>query len=153
MRNLWKNVIDMPPVWLLVFMLGVWAQARIFNPIRLDLTAAVWLGWLFVGLGVTGTALAVLEFRRHKTTVIPKNIPAKMVTSGVFGLSRNPIYLADAMVLLGVVLLQHSIVGLVGVPIFMGLIEKRFIKGEEAALLGKYGDSFEAYCARTRRWL
>ena len=153
MKSLWKNVIDMPPVWLLIFMVAVWAQARVYNPGRIDSPIVSAIGWFCIVAGVVTTALAVGEFRRNRTTVIPRNVPDAMITGGVFRVSRNPIYLADALVLFGVALLQHSLIAVVIVPVFMVLIEQRFIKGEEAALQAKYGAAYAEYCARTRRWL
>jgi protein-S-isoprenylcysteine O-methyltransferase Ste14 len=43
--------------------------------------------------------------------------------------------------------------GLILVPIFMAVIRTRFILGEEAGLRARFGPAFEAYAARTRRWL
>ncbi|MFQ5438996.1 MAG: methyltransferase family protein [Paracoccaceae bacterium] len=152
MQKLWRNVIDMPPVWLLVFMALVWVQTRVFNPGGLDLPIVRAVGWLVVALGIFLMGFSIAMFRRHKTSVIPRNRPDHMITTGPFRFSRNPIYLADALVLLGFALLMGSAPGILSVAAFMALIEFRFIRGEEAVLRDTRPEAFANYCKQTRRW-
>jgi protein-S-isoprenylcysteine O-methyltransferase Ste14 len=153
MVYLWRNVIDMPPVWLLAFMAAVWGQARIWNPLGFDATLTLWLGWEFIIAGLALALWAAFYFLSHKTSVVPRNTPKAMISDGPYRISRNPIYLADAMILLGFALLQGSPVGILTVPVFMAIIWTRFIKGEEAGLRATFPEEFDAYTTRTRRWL
>ncbi len=153
MKYLWKNVIDMPPTWLFIFMGLAWIQARTYNPAALVSGSWFWTGWLIIALGVALAAVSFLMFRRHGTSVVPRNTPKAMITTGPYRFSRNPIYLADALILLGFVLLQGSVVGLAFVPVFMALIQARFITGEEMGIRAEFGEVFDHYCLTTRRWL
>jgi len=153
MKSLWKNAIDMPPVWLLAFLAAVWVQARWFNPGHYSGTLSYFLGWLLILLGLAIATVSIAMFRRHKTTVIPKNIPSAMITNGPYRYSRNPIYLADASILLGFIVLKGSILGLIFLPLFIMVIQSRFIRGEEAGLAAEFPDQFKAFCASTRRWI
>ncbi len=148
------KAIDIPPVWLGLFLLLAWGQARV-------LPIAAWpdggpsetVGTTLVALGLALMAAAVAMLVTGKTTPIPHRAPAALVTGGVFRLSRNPIYLGDVLVLLGFVLRWEAAIALGLVPGFIVLIERRFIRDEEARLREAFGTEFDAYCARVRRWV
>ena len=145
--------IDLPPVWLAVFLSLAWVQAHRLplGPQGGALTDLI--GGLAVGGGVLLVVLAVIEMRRARTTVIPHREAAALVTSGIFRFSRNPIYLGDALVLTGVILFWGAWPSLLLVPVFGWLITDRFILDEERRLAARFGRTFEAYVARTPRWL
>lgn len=146
--------IDIPPIWLLVFLVATWWIGRL-APFGLSIDGALTqlLGGLLVGGGLLLMVLAVLEMRRHRTTVIPHMKAASLVTSGIFNYSRNPIYLGDAMILAGLALRWDAVLALVFVPVFMLIIEKRFILAEERMLRQTFTADFGRYYATTRRWL
>lgn len=146
--------IDMPPVWLLGALLLAWVQKTSygfglgFGPVWADL-----LGGLLVGSGLILMALAVYEMNRHRTTVIPHREADRLVTSGIFKRTRNPIYLGDSMILLGMILYWDAVLALPLVPVFVWVIEKRFIEPEESHLRRKFVAEFARYSQQTRRWL
>ncbi|MFZ5710689.1 MAG: methyltransferase family protein [Pseudomonadota bacterium] len=142
---------ESPPTWLLAFGLAVWLQAR-FLPLAPPGPAARMSGWVLIAAGLVLVTLAVAAFRRERTTILPRETPTRLLSSGVYALSRNPIYLADALVLAGWALL-HDRAALVLVPLFMIVIERRFIRGEEEGLRAAFGEAFSDYAARVRRWL
>lgn len=148
-----RKWIDLPPVWLAVFLGLAWVQAtRLPVPpsggALIDL-----LGGLMVGGGLVLMALAVIQMRQAGTTVIPHQRPDALVDSGVFARSRNPIYLGDALVLGGVILFWDAWPSLVLVPLFVWLITDRFILPEEARLRDAFGARFDTYAKRVRRWI
>ncbi|MBM1219447.1 isoprenylcysteine carboxylmethyltransferase family protein [Ponticoccus sp. SC2-23] len=145
--------IDLPPIWLAGFIVCTFALGRagIFGGVFgdwADLPGAV-----LVGLGVLLMLLAVVQMTRHRTTVIPHRDADALVTTGIFGLSRNPIYLGDALVLAGAVLIFGPPVACLLVPLFMLVIRQRFILPEEARLSRRFGSEFESYARRVRRWI
>ncbi len=145
--------IDIPPVWLLAFAVVAWLQAA-YWPLGLSFGGA-WAdlaGGLLVGGGLVLMAMAFAEFRRHKTTVIPHQEADRLITSGIFKRSRNPIYLGDALILTGLILRWDAVLALPLVPIFFWIIEKRFILAEEDRLRRKFRMDFARYCEKTRRW-
>jgi protein-S-isoprenylcysteine O-methyltransferase Ste14 len=95
---------------------------------------------------------ALLQFRRHRTTVMPRETPVAMIDSGIYRLSRNPIYLADTLFLAGAALWWDA-ASLLLVPLFVMIITRRFILGEESGLRAVFGATFDRYAAQTRRWL
>ncbi len=148
-----KNALDLPPVWLLLFMLVVWRVSLIWNPLGFDSRAAGWIGWVLIALGLGLMIWAFTQFLSHKTSVVPRNIPSTLIARGPYRFSRNPIYLADALVLLGFSLLMGSGIGIILVPVFMRVIEIRFIMSEEAGIWATYPDTADQFFAATRRWL
>jgi protein-S-isoprenylcysteine O-methyltransferase Ste14 len=145
--------IDLPPVWLAVFLALAWIQARNL-PLGPPGGAVTDLaGGLLVGAGVLAMIFAVLELRRARTTVIPHLAPDALVTTGIFARSRNPIYVGDALVLAGLCLRWEAWPSLVLVPLFLWLLTDRFVLAEEARLRAAFGSQFDAYAAQVRRWL
>ncbi|WP_420542211.1 methyltransferase family protein [Sediminimonas qiaohouensis] len=146
--------IDLPPVWLLLACVAAWAQPRLidaglsFGGVWADFAAG-----LLVGGGVLLMLLAVYEMRQHRTTIMPHREADQMVTSGIFSRSRNPIYLGDVLVLAGVVLTVDAPLALPLIPIFLWIIERRFVIPEENRLRRKFRADFARYCQKTRRWL
>lgn len=153
MRKLWNTVIDMPPVWLIAFLVAVWLQTSFWNPLDYSTPFLVKFGYALIGAGVWLMILSIYLFWRHKTSVVPRRIPAKIITDGPYSWSRNPIYLADVVILAGYSISQGSVIGLLLVPVFMRVIYHRFINGEEAGMRREFGAAYETYCDETRRWL
>lgn len=142
--------IDFPPVWLAGFA-AIGGLVGRLAPIELGMNSIIGAGLILVGLVLMLAAAAQMLMAR--TTVIPHRDPSALVMGGVFGLSRNPIYLADALVLAGLYLHWDALVALPLVAVFMAIITRRFIRPEEARLHAIFGEVFDEYRARTRRWL
>jgi protein-S-isoprenylcysteine O-methyltransferase Ste14 len=96
----------------------------------------------------------VLEFRRARTTVNPVN-PASsaLVVRRVYRLTRNPMYLGFALLLLAFALGLGKLSGLLAVMVFMAYLQHFQIRPEEAALRTRFGAAFDRYCQQVRRWL
>lgn len=148
-----KPTLDLPPVWLLGALALVWALHRLAPGLALGWWWLSPLGWLLIAAGVLAMGLAVVALVRHRTTLIPRQTPSALVTAGIFRLSRNPIYLGDALVLTGAVLVWDVWPALALVPAFVLLITRRFILAEEAALRAGFGAEADAWFDRVRRWL
>ncbi len=147
-----KTLFDWPPLWLCLC-LALAYGLRQPNPWPVIGGIQGGLGIGLVVLGLLLMVLAVWEMARARTTVIPRQSPKALVTSGIFRLTRNPIYLGDAMVLLGAILWWRAALALPLVPAFMLVIHWRFIRGEETALKSAFPDSFAAWAAQVRRWI
>ena len=146
--------IDVPPVWLAAALALAWAQAR-YAPMGLGFGTGVadFLGGVLIGGGLILIVLAAWEMRRAHTTIIPNREADKLVTSGIFKRSRNPIYVGDALILAGCILRWDAVLALVLVPCFVWVIEKRFVIPEENMLRRKFRADFARYMQKTRRWL
>lgn len=142
--------IDFPPVWLAAFA-AVIAVIGAVAPLHLAFNSV--LGAALVILAITVMVVAVIQMMVARTTVIPHREPQVLVMNGLFALSRNPIYLADAILLTGLCLTWDALVALPLVAVFMAVVTRRFIRPEEARLAAKFGEVFDDYRARVRRWI
>jgi len=146
--------IDLPPVWLGVFVALAWVQAKHFAfGLSFGGGWADLLGGLLVGAGVLLMLLAFAEFRRHRTTVIPHNTPSRLIQSGIFSRTRNPIYVGDVLVLAGLILRFDAVLALPLVPVFVWIIEKRFVVPEEDRLRRAFRMDYARYETKVRRWV
>lgn len=90
---------------------------------------------------------------RAKTTLNPNGIPAHLITTGPFSLSRNPLYLANTLLLVAV-----GLIGGMGWFVLMAIVAafattKLAIEREEKVLAEKFGKRYRDYAKRVRRWI
>lgn len=106
-------------------------------------------------VGIIFCVSGVISFRRARTTVNPlqPHKASALVTSGVYRISRNPMYVGFAFLLLGWALALAAPLAFLGVPAFLLFITRFQIIPEERALTALFGVEFERYCAAVRRWL
>lgn len=149
-----KNVLDIPPVWLVMALFLAWCQGR-FLPMGMSVNTPVTqvMAGLLIGAGIILILAAVLEFFRAKTTVIPHQTPSHLITTGVYSRTRNPIYLGDALILTGLILRFDAVPSLVLVPAFVWWIERHFIVPEEDRMRSQFRVEFARYEQKVRRWL
>ena len=111
-----------------------------------------------IAFGVAGGAVAlagVVAFRRASTTVNPLRPEgvSSLVTSGIYRVTRNPMYLGFLLALIGwAIWLGHPLSALM-VPLFVAYMSRFQIGPEERVLRAQFGDAFGAYSATTRRWV
>ncbi len=119
------------------------------TPVRAAATAAI----SAASIALAGAANR--EFRRRGTTFQPfhPEQASVLVTRGSNTISRNPMYVGMAGLLVAHAIWRRSWVALVPVAGFLGIIDRVQIAAEESALHEKFGPEYEAYCATTPRWL
>lgn len=142
---------ESPPTWLLLFAALAWGQS-LFLPLWDAGGFGDWLGFACVLAGAMLMILSLRQFRQARTTVMPRETARVLMTDGVYQWSRNPIYVADALILTGLAL-RWDLGALVWVVVFVIVMERRFILGEEAGLRAKFGAQFHEWAAKVRRWL
>lgn len=147
-----KRTIDYPPAWLLAALGLVWLET-IFVPELADAPLLRQAGTVLVLLAVLIAIAAALAFLRARSTIIPHKTPQALITGGIFAVSRNPIYLADVLLLAGFSLRWGALSGVLLAPVLGWVLTRRFILGEEGRIRATFGAAADAYFARTRRWL
>ena len=128
-----------------------WSSALVALPSSLRLTLVASL----TVLGLLLNLLPKLAFGRAGTTVNPLR-PASsraLVTTGLHGVSRNPMYLGHALLLVAWACWLRHPAALIGTPLYMAYVTRYQILPEERALSAMFGAAYEAYRARVRRWL
>jgi len=149
MRQLFHR-LDLPPVWgaLSAALIWGWAQAVTLAPLD---AAWLWPGRVLIAAGLALAVWAIVAFRRAKTPIEPRQVPAALVTAGPFRWLRNPMYRALTLILAGWALGCGEATGLAVVAAYEWLLRRRFVAAEEAVLADRFGDVFHAWAARTRR--
>ncbi len=145
-----RDAIDLPPLWLALFMALAWFMAEIWAPLG---EALVWPGRALIGIGIALALWALWTLRQGRTTAIPHRPPEALVTGGPYAWSRNPIYVADLVILAGWCLALGTAAGLATLAGLYAVLDHRFVRPEEARLKAAFPEAFEAYAARVRRWL
>ena len=148
-----KTTRMMPTTYLLIAILAMLAihflvPAAIIIPPLWNL-----LGIIPLTVGVMINLMADGAFHKAHTTVKPFEESLALVTDGVFRMSRNPMYLGFALILIGIAILLRSLSPYVIILVFVIWIQRMFITVEERMLAEKFGEEWQAYKQSTRRWL
>ena len=148
-----------PPVIDLAGIGLMWWLARLFPAAQLWPMGAYPFGLgAAIGLALAGGFIAlagVVEFRRARTTFNPlaPERASALVTTGVYRITRNPMYLGMLLVLLGWAVWLGNAAAFVGLPLFVAVLNLLQIAPEERVLRERFGDAFTRYAARVRRWI
>ncbi len=142
-----------PPMWLVFGILVIFALNEFYPGARFTSLAGQLLGGVILVVGLAMLVVAGGLFKRAGTDLIPFRNVSALVTDGVYRFTRNPMYLGMALILLGVAVTVGAATALLIPPLFMAIIEWRYIRPEEALLQGLFPEEFPAYCQRVRRWL
>ncbi len=147
--------VPWPPLLLALTILGAWQLGRIYP---LDWPGLDDISGRVVGyaIGVSGIALmiwAIATLRRNNTTTMPHRAADQLVTDGPYALCRNPIYLADALILFGIAELTKNIWFVILTPVFVLAVTLLSILPEEKHLTARFGEAYKEYMAKTRRWI
>jgi protein-S-isoprenylcysteine O-methyltransferase Ste14 len=144
-----------PPLIATLFALFMWALASVLpglevsDSLRLACTAGVLV------LGTFFCLAGVVSFRRAKTTVNPlqPQTASALVSSGIYRVSRNPMYLGFALFLAAWAVFLAAPWALLGVLGFIFYMNRWQITPEERALEALFGAEFARYKSTVRRWL
>lgn len=111
------------------------------------------IGLCFICAAIALEIVTALTFRRHRTTILPHRAATALITDGPFAKSRNPIYTGNTMLLLGAGLLTGIAWLVIAAPLAALTVQKLAIEREERHLAARFGAEWQAYAARTPRWL
>ena len=116
---------------------------------------AIALAVVLAAGGLGFILVSTLALRRFRTTVNPlkPETASALVTSGIYQISRNPIYVGFALILVGWAAYLASPLALIGVVVFVLFINRFQIAPEERAMVKLFGAEFGNYRAKVRRWL
>lgn len=143
----------LPPVLLSLALALMWAAANVLPLAPLPVWLGRALGVPLVVAGVLVAAIGRAQFARARTNIHTFRDPDVLVTDGLFGLTRNPMYLGFAMVALGAAVLLAALSAVVTAAAFVMVTDRWYIRHEEQALRRVFGERYERYAAGTRRWL
>ena len=144
-----------PPAQFAITAAAMFGVSKIVPALKFTLTGSTILG---IGLGIVGLSSAIMgvtQFKKAQTTPNPQALEkvSSMVTSGIYQYSRNPMYLGLVLILLGWALYLSHLLAFVLVQIFIVYIARFQIQPEESVLTKKFGQAYQNYCAKVRRWI
>jgi protein-S-isoprenylcysteine O-methyltransferase Ste14 len=148
--------LRVPPLALVVLFAAAMGGVAYLTPgAHVPLPGRHVLALLLVAAGAGVAAAGVIAFRRHKTTVNPftPDQSSSLVASGIYGVSRNPMYLGFLLALAGWGVYLANAVAVLGLPAFVAYMNRFQIGPEERALGQRFGPQFADYASRVRRWL
>jgi protein-S-isoprenylcysteine O-methyltransferase Ste14 len=116
-------------------------------------TIALVGGLLFLLSGIVLAASAARLFSKAKTGIVPFSESTKLVVSGAYRFTRNPMYLGMFFCLIGVTLLVNNVLGLLVLLLFFFIIRQKFVLKEEVQMQETFGDDYAQFKARIRRWI
>ncbi|MBB6542071.1 methyltransferase family protein [Thalassotalea piscium] len=148
--------LKIPPLLVVVLFAGLmWLVSISFRlysfslPYNLVIVSSFWLVALVI------TLVSAISFKSAKTTVNPTqpNNTSALVTSGIYRITRNPMYLSFSLILLGWGFYLCAVGPLLLVPLFIAYINYFQIIPEENALSKIFGQHYNHYKKNVRRWL
>jgi len=148
-------IIAAPPVIFLVCLLAGGGLHALFRSALGSFPDAArpWVGGGLTALAGVVAAAAFWELHRFKTPFNPYRATTRIVQTGVFRFTRNPMYLSLALLLFAAAFLLNAFSFILMAMIFMVILNHGVIQPEETYLEKKFGDEYRAYTAKVRRWL
>lgn len=111
------------------------------------------LGTVLTAVGFMVMLWAWVSFRKAKTAVCPTSASSALVTTGVYRVTRNPMYLGMLGMLFGAAFFLADLAAFLAPVAFFLVIDKVFIPYEEEDLRATFGPAYEQYAENTRRWI
>ena len=148
--------LKIPPAAVVLCMASLmWIVARLLPVGEVQLPARIFSAITCAAAGAITSSLGVIAFRRAHTTVNPTKPGAtsSLVHSGVYSLTRNPMYLGFLLILCGWAILLRNALVFSFLPMFILYMNHFQIQAEERVLMERFGETFTGYTARVRRWI
>ena len=143
----------LPPVYLLISII-LMVILHCFLPIRCVIPVPFnAMGGLILALGLVLNIWSSGLFKRARTTIIPFQQSSSLVTFGPYQFSRNPMYLGMVLLFGGLAVLLGTVTPVLVVPVLVCIIATKFIAAEEQAMDATFGEAYQAYKQRVRRWI
>ncbi|WP_234399115.1 methyltransferase family protein [Pseudoalteromonas sp. T1lg75] len=148
--------LKIPPLALLVIAaLLMWLLTTLTPSLTFHIWGRFGFALALMLIGAVVAALGVLQFRLAQTTVDPRypQQSTRLVSGGIYRISRNPMYLGFLLMLSGWALWLANLAAIPVLPLFVIYLNRFQIRPEEHFLRQKFEDEYSQYCRRVRRWL
>lgn len=144
-----------PPIITLSFGVLMWVISLYFPLYLIEHSSLFLIALVCIGVGLCLDIMSFINFLKHKTTVNPisPEKASKLVISGFYRLTRNPMYLGMAFILTGCAFLFGNIGAFLILPLYISTMNYLQIKPEEKVLENNFGESYLSYKKSVRRWI
>jgi len=148
--------VQFPPplLYAAVFVIGIFLQK--FLPLDhaiFGMRAISIAGIVFLVIAFLFMVRSIGQFIRTKNTIIPNKAASSLQTTGIYHMTRNPMYVSLALIYLGLTCLIGNWWNIILLPVLLLVVQEFVIKREERYLSRKFGDAFIQYRREVRRWL
>ena len=142
-----------PPLLVLILVISNYFSSKKIDLILLPHQNIISFILLFIGAIILINP--IFKFIKSRTTINPINFKKvnKLITSGIYKYSRNPMYLGLLVIVISTTIFYLNIFSITTPIIFYFWINKFQIKREEIFLTEKYGKEYLLYMTKTRRWI
>jgi protein-S-isoprenylcysteine O-methyltransferase Ste14 len=152
----WRFLLRVPVPWVfaLFYALGVVLEVILPTPLH-DRHVPLWklAGEILFVVGAAIAGWGLLTFRRARTTTVPGNVSSQLVTWGPYRFTRNPMYVGLTLAYLGESGILQHVWPIVLLPAVLMYVNGTVIPLEESTLQEVFGDTYEHYRKRVRRWI
>lgn len=144
-----------PAVVTLIIAAGMWLVAQNIDYNWAVFESVLRIEILFLGIGGILGLTGLIQFYRSSTSIDPHkpDQTSKLVTHGIYSISRNPMYLGLLFILAGYAFYLGSLLTFLLLPLFVVYMNRYQIVPEEEAMVEKFGDEYLRYKSEVRRWL
>jgi len=144
-----------PPIQVAIFALLMWFINKASGIKHLNFSQQENMSWCIFLIGVSIVATAVYAFKKSNTTTNPLHPEktSKLVITGIYKYTRNPMYLGMLFVLLTYAIRLGNLYSFIVLPLYVWYITTFQIKPEEEALKKLFGEEFSNYTKSVRRWI
>ena len=149
------NPLVPPPIVVVIVGVVMWAVDQKLEPGKFESALLAPSAGILLMVGLLLMFTAVASFVTAKTTINPlrPSRASSLITTGIFSISRNPIYVGDLLLLAALAVWLGNVVNVVFLVLFVWYINRFQIIPEERALTSLFGERYVAYCSKVRRWL
>lgn len=142
-----------PPILFLICIVGMVLVRNIITIKKIIPEPYNYIGVVFIAIGLIFTIKVRKQFDKTDTEIHTFKKPRKLVTTGLFKVSRNPIYLGFTISLLGVWMLLGTLLPILGCLLFILITNYWYIPHEERIMEKTFGLEYEIYKSKVRRWI
>jgi protein-S-isoprenylcysteine O-methyltransferase Ste14 len=147
-----KNQL-LPPKYLNLFLFLAIGLHFLFPIVQIIVPPYTLLGLTVITLGIVLTIWSILVLTVKNTTISFNGKATRLVTTGPFQISRNPIYLGGVVLSLGIAITLGSLITFVFPLALLLILNHYYIPSEEVNLEDAFGESYREYKQRVRRWI
>lgn len=143
-----------PVIYIAFFALSILLQELIpLNRLWLRTPAMHVIGWLLVALYFVFAFCAIRQFIISKNTIVTIKPATSLQTTGIYAFTRNPMYLSLVLLYSGIGILYGNYWTFFLLPLLIVVVELYVIQKEEKYLRKAFGEQYDAYRKKVRRWI
>lgn len=142
-----------PLLYVLIFLAAIFIQKKVPLPDRLFRLPGLKIpGVVFLVLSLFFLVRSLRQFFLTKNTVVLIKPATSLQTTGIYAITRNPMYVGLAIVYLGITCFIGNWWNIILLPVLILIVQDYIIKREERYLAIEFGEEYEKYKRKVRRW-